>query len=100
VRLHLDEAGHGEVSRALGQHLVASPLRGMDGEVVLDGHHAPVRREILRVSGGTPFMAFSRPPSWQSAHALPEGPFADHTARPVSARRIAGLLAGSRLSPQ
>ena len=47
----------------------------------------------------TPFMARATPPSWQSAQALPDGPFAAHRASALSARSTAGLFVGSRLSP-
>ncbi|PYN92582.1 MAG: hypothetical protein DMD89_27205 [Candidatus Rokuibacteriota bacterium] len=47
----------------------------------------------------TPRMAFSGPPAWQSAQAFAAGPLADHTAWAFSAKRIAGFVAGSKLSP-
>ena len=47
----------------------------------------------------TPLMARSGPPAWQSAQALPAGPFVDHAARAFSAKTIAGFVAGSKLSP-
>src|SRR5215470_1722676 len=61
-----------------------------------------IRRYVERYFGyfvATPFMAFSGPPAWQSAHALPAGPFADHTGRALSVNITAGFVAGSRLSP-
>src|SRR5215468_7713843 len=48
----------------------------------------------------TPCMDFSAPSLWQSAHALPAGPFLVHRASACSAASTAGLLVGSRLSPK
>ena len=48
----------------------------MDGQKVSDRHDAPVGRKYFGYVVATPFMAFSGPPAWQSAHALPAGPFA------------------------
>src|SRR6266705_5140118 len=60
------------------------------------------RRYVGRYFGyvvATPRMALSAPPAWQSAHAFPAGPLADHAVRALSANTIAGFEAGSRLSP-
>src|SRR3989304_2773663 len=47
-----------------------------------------------------PSMAFPGPPAWQSAHALPMGPFLLQRLPAPSARSTAGLFVGSRLSPK
>src|SRR2546426_10126311 len=47
----------------------------------------------------TPRIARATPPSWQSAHAFAIGPGAVHSASAPSVRSTAGLLVGSRLSP-
>src|SRR5690242_4809179 len=44
-------------------------------------------------------METSAPPAWQVAQALPDGPGSAHRAEASSARSTAGLLVGSRLSP-
>src|SRR5574341_408301 len=48
----------------------------------------------------TPFIALPAPPGWQSAHALPAGPFWAQSPSAPSARSTPGLLVGSRLSPK
>ena len=52
VRRHLDQHREIDVVLALGQERPAGPLGAVDGEEVLDAHHAAVRRDELRIARG------------------------------------------------
>src|SRR2546425_971285 len=83
--------------------LARAPRREVTREPVGDVGEQPAAEELVRPTVGRVApdrIAGAGPPAWQSAQARPAGPFSPHHPWASSARRMAGLFVGSRLSPK